>query len=251
MIDTEMIFGPINSMGDSIVVSPIARHFSKLCKRLHVPASPWLLPTMIDLYREDPGIVVTEYQNATQLQQYIQQHRLINIEGPPIFTVPCEHTVSCVLWDEQWYTHYEIPFGVRYNGFNLPTSSSASKNLYQNLVTNPRYILTHTQWSNRNDVPIDMHSWRQGAGLDSLDQFQIIDLNPALSNNLLDFVDLILNAEEIHCVPSCMFCLVDSIVNKIKARLFYHDIRKNTAMRVNHKWNNHRWCMINYTNKLF
>ena len=251
MIDTEMVFTPISSLGDSIVTSPIERHFSKLCRRLHVPVSSALLPTVTDLYREDAAIVVTQYQNEIQLQQYIQQHRLSKIEGPPIFTVPCEHTFSCILWDEQWYTHYEIPFGFRYSGFNLPTSSASSQDLYQTLVTNPRYILTHTQWSNHHNVPIDMHSWRQGSGLDSLDHFQIIDLNAALSNNLLDFVDLILNAEEIHCVPSCVFCLVDSIVNKTQARLFYHDIRKNTVMRVNNRWNHHRWCIINYTNKLF
>lgn len=250
MIDCEMVFSPSSSLGDTIVASPIARHFSKMCRRLHVPVSPWVIPTARELYKEDTNVVVVDYHNDTQLDNYIKHNNLIRLIGPPIFTVPCDSTFSCVLWDEQWYTHYDVPFGQRYSGFNLPAKSPNSEDLFKKLVTKERFILTHTQWTNHKTIPIDMHTWRKDSGLDDLDQFQIIDLTPELSSNLLDFVELISGAEEIHCVPSCVFCLVDSITNKTNARLFYHDIRKNTMMRVNHRWNNHRWCMISYQNKI-
>lgn len=251
MIDCEMMFTPIDSFGDSFVASSIVRHFSRMCRHLHVPVSAGVLPTVKSLYSEDRNITVVEYVNQAQLDEHAAQHKLVKIIGPPIYTVPGDRSFKCILWDEQWYTYYQIPFGHRYTGFNLPTNTTNSRALYEQLVTNPRYILTHTQWSNQDPAPIDMHSWRQAAGLDSLDQFQIIDLKASLTRNLLDFVDLIIHAEEIHCVQSGIFCLVDSITNKTQAKLFHHDIRKNIVMRINNAWNNHRWCTIHYADQLF
>lgn len=250
MIDCEMIFTPSGSFGDSFVASPIARHFSKMCRHLHVPVTESLLPTVTALHSEDRNITVIDHPNQTHLECYTAQHQLIKLLGPPIYTVPGDTTFKCILWDEQWYSYYQIPFGYRYTGFHLPKNLDSSKALHDKLVINPRYILTHNQWSNRDPAPIDIHSWRESAGLDSLDQFQIIDLKSSLTRNLLDFIDLIIHAEEIHCVQSGIFCLVDSITDKTNAKLFYHDIRKNIVMRINNQWNNHRWCTINYQHQL-
>ena len=67
---------------------------------------------------------------------------------------------------------------------------------------------------------------------------------------MLYYKTLIENAEEIHCVPSSVFCFVDSITKLTKAKLFYHDVRKQTIMRINNPWNDHRWTKINYDTKL-
>lgn len=250
MLSKNLIFPPTDSLGDAIVASPIARHFSKMCQTLHVPLHNRVLPTALSLYCEDPNIHVFDYQNHGILQEYTMNHDLVSIVGPPIHTIPWNGTWACDLWEEQWYTFYGLPFELRYTGFNLPKISKKSQQIYTEIVTNPRYILTHTQWGETIvGAPIDLNSWREQQGLDPLDKLQIIDLNPNISTDLLDFVTLITNAEEIHCVPSCLHHLVDGMVNKTKAKLFYHEIRRNACMRVNNRWNNNRWCMIYYENK--
>jgi hypothetical protein len=64
----------------------------------------------------------------------------------------------------------------------------------------------------------------------------------------MEYVELIKNAEEIHCIPSSFHCLVDGI--ETPAKLFFHDIREKTSMAVNSIWNNHRWTMVNYNPRL-
>jgi hypothetical protein len=58
---------------------------------------------------------------------------------------------------------------------------------------------------------------------------------------------LIENAKEIHCVNSSFFCLVDSVCKKIKADLFYHDIRMNNITQTN-CWatGGNRWLVVDY-----
>lgn len=250
MLSKNLIFPPTDSLGDAIVASPIARHFSKMCPTLYVPLHKRVLPTALSLYSEDPNIHVFDYQDHDSLKEYINANDLVSIVGPPIHTIPWNGTWACDLWEEQWYTFYGLSFETRYTGFNIPTPGKKSQDIYTNIVTNKRYILTHTQWGpSTTAAPIDLHSWRESHGLDPLDQFQVIDLNPSISNDLLDYVTLIANAEEIHCVPSCLHHLVDGMVNKTKAKLFYHEMRRNACMRVNNRWNNHRWCMIHYHTK--
>ena len=129
-------------------------------------------------------------------------------------------------------------------------SKIISKELKNKIVTNNRYILVHQNYFAFNgDVPIDMHYWRNNARLDSLTEFQIIKINPSLSDNMMDYVDLIKGAEEIHCIASSFYHIVDGMAQETNARLFYHDIRKTAVLRVNNQWNNYRWTIINYSNK--
>ena len=65
---------------------------------------------------------------------------------------------------------------------------------------------------------------------------------------MMQYVDLIKNAEEIHVVPSSFHCLVDSM--ETNASLYFHDIREKTSMAINSDWNNHRWTIVKYQNRL-
>ena len=54
---------------------------------------------------------------------------------------------------------------------------------------------------------------------------------------MLDYLDMIYFADEIHCIDSSFFHLVDSIPN-LNASLFFHDVRKNiTNFQKTKKWN--------------
>jgi len=250
MILPNLIFPPTRSMGDSFVSSPIVRHFSKLCNQIKVPVAGWQMPTLIELFKEDSNVEIIEFKSQQAIDQLAQSQNYHVIPGPNIYAIPWKDDYSCVLWDEQWYTYYDLPFHVRYSLFQMPRNLPSSEQLFQKLTNGERYILTHTQWSSCDQAPIDLVHWRESAGLDPLDNFKIINLSSQVSSNIMDFVNLILNADEIHCVPSCIFCLVDSITKHTKAKLFYHDIRQNTLMRVNNRWNNFCWTVIHYHTKI-
>ena len=79
---------------------------------------------------------------------------------------------------------------------------------------------------------------------------KIIELTTPLSINMLDYLKLIENAKEIHCIDSSFFHFVGSLVFRIKALLFYHDIRRTTFLNVSNEWNKYRWNIVQYPERL-
>ena len=123
-------------------------------------------------------------------------------------------------------------------------STERSKNLKQSLVGTDSYILTHTSYQGKDRVKIDLSSWR-----DKPYEGKIVELSPSLTDNVTDYYDLILGASEIHCIPSSMHCLVDSIYDEVLGKMFIHDIRIDTKMHFNNKWNNGCWVWVRYDEK--
>ena len=84
------------------------------------------------------------------------------------------------------------------------------------------YILVHQQ-SSIGKFFIDIKS-----------KLPVIEIRPGLTNNMLDYVKIIQNASEIHCIDSSVMNLIDGM--KLKTDdLFFHTI-KPTGFRYSDKW---------------
>lgn len=252
----QVCFIPNGAIGDIFVVAGAANWYSERCDRLYFPVDKRLGVTdMVKcLFKENKKIAVIEYEdtsNYADLNHFIHTNQLTIFVRPKLVTVQVD-TVECyIMWDEQLYTSFDLPFSVRYSHFKLPDLQAESIKLYKSIVTNPRYILISRKISTKDQaVDIDLISSRAKENLDSIDNFQVIELTEDITDNILLYSELIKHAEEIHCVPSSVFCFVDSITQTTSAKLFYHDIRANTIMRVNNNWNNNRWNIIKYDRKL-
>lgn len=247
-----MMFCSIGAMGDSLVVNGIVRYYAALSKHLYTAARPNQVRTLTHLYEDEPNITVIEYESNEQIEAFIRDNGLGRINPPDTYMIPDDKKQLVPLWDEQWYNFYCVPFALRYANFKLPKNLSGSRTLYDRVVKNAKYILTHRTFGRAANTKIDLDytGWRKSAGLENIENFQIIDIDPSLSDDMLDYVDLIRHAAEIHCVPSSFFCLTDSLFNQTSAKLFYHEIRSETIMRVNNCWNQNAWTFINYANKL-
>jgi hypothetical protein len=77
---------------------------------------------------------------------------------------------------------------------------------------------------------------------------KIIEIEEGITDNMMHYVKLIQNAQEIHVVPSSFHCLVDSI--DTNAKLFFHDLREKTSMFINSSWNTKQWTVVNYNQRL-
>lgn len=250
-IFNQMIFPVMNAMGDHFVAAGIVRHYAHMCEKIYLPVTQTCFPTLSTLYSNQPNVQLEIITNREHWHQFAEAHNLIKINHCDLRGKMIDNAWCTMLWDEQLYTLYQVPFSMRYLGFGLPHHLPNSEKLAQQIVTNPKYILTHAEIGPRphDPLPIDIHYWRADAGLEPLENFQVIPITTQLSNNMLDYVDLIRNASEIHCVPSSMHCLVDSITPQTEAKLFFHDIRQDNLMRINNYWNNYRWNVINYSVK--
>jgi hypothetical protein len=153
-----------------------------------------------------------------------------------------------VNWDRQIYEYFDVPFSRRYKDFQLPDHVPGSQELFDKL--NPDhvpYVLWHGHSHTQiQPVHIDLAAWRQSVGATPK---LIIPIQTGHTPNMLSYLKLIECADEIHCIPSAFHCLVDSVIHKTKANLFFHDVKVNTLMQVNCRWNAWRWHTVFYENK--
>lgn len=245
------------SLGDYFVCNALVRDFAELAHSVTMPVLPQFLATVGCLYQDCSNVRLVPYLGKEEEQNFIKTNNLSVVNFRTIFenseiwfngdTAPA--TVP-VYWDRQLYEHFDMPFSRRYRDFRLPTNIHGAQELYNRL--NPQqepFVLWHRRGSNSpGGVEIDLASWRPSAGLDP--NLKIIEVDLGHTPNLLDYVLLIERASEIHVIPSSMHCLVDSISTKISAILFYHDIRKNTLMQPNCRWNQWRWNVVKYPHKV-
>jgi hypothetical protein len=209
------------TLGDIFVLSGAIRHFAEeVADKVYVLTRDPYLSIVKDLYSDSDNIVIHSYSEQPYPQPILK--------SPDVFFTTPQHIPP--IWDEQFYAHYNLPFAYRYTKFRIPSANTRLQS------PNEKYILTSTNFRNTKIT------------FTSNSNLKVIDLTEELAFNPLDFIYLIENAEEIHCVPSSIFCLVDSIRPK-KPKLFYHDIRIDTVMRVNNSYNKH-WNIVPYARKL-
>lgn len=235
----KMVFKSSGSLGDYVVMNGLINHFASLCDRLYLPVRVSLYDNICQMFENNRSIIVASHTDFSAVDKMIVDEAWGVINEPDIMFV----NQVPVFWDEQIYTFYDIPFSYRYINFTLPNNLDKSKELYDRVVKNERYVLIHQKFGSTIDK-VDLKLPRLEESV------QVIELNEQLSPNIIDYIDLIANAEQIHCVPSCIFCLVDSVVSTTAAKLFYHNIRAGTTMRVNNEWNNNRWEFVEYDYKI-
>lgn len=238
--------GPM-SLGDNFVMSGIVNYYADRCEELHLPVLPIFYNTLHTLYQDHPNIIVVPLNPYDEGEnQYVKEQGLSRISRPKLIYTKINGIDIHPVWDIQMYAHYEIPFSMRYTNFRLPKFIQGSAELYQYLSQGEPYVLFHRK-SNcfPEGAPINLSVFRQASGLEDI---KIIEIDESITNNMMQYVDLILNAREIHCVPSSFHALVDSI--KTNAQLYFHDIREKTSMVVSADWNDFRWNVVTYEKRI-
>jgi len=241
-----MFFIGASSLGDNFVLTGIAHHFGDRCNELHVPAMPGNFETLNTLYQDFPNIKVISTDSYNDEQEYIDKNKLGRILRTEYLSWHVKNYRLVPMWDLQLYSNYELSYGLRYSNFRLPKYIKGSDELYDRLSQGEPYILVHRYTANHpTGLPIDIPAFRQ---ICNLPPIKIIEINDQITDNMMHYVKLIQNAEEIHVVPSSFHCLVDGV--DTKAKLFFHDIREKTAMAANSQWNNFKWTMVSYSERL-
>jgi hypothetical protein len=205
-------------LGDHFVcnglVNFISRHqtdtIDLICKKHN-------FPTVECLYSENDKINVVPLEfNGDEISKIDEYGKIQNKSILRIGFYYCDPTN----WDKSFYKQVGIDFIERYRFFKLPKLQSGS------LLPLPdkKFIFVHNQSSDGIfDLKIESN----------LDKILVKKED---TNNLLSYINLIENAEEIHCINSSLFHLIDSMSN-ITNKLYYHNIRKHPYnFQVSAKW---------------
>jgi hypothetical protein len=252
-IFNQVFYGGGMSLGDSIVNNAIVHLFAKDANKLYYPAQRHYFETLNCLYQDYDNIIVVPFDDPAQEVEFIKSNNLMKISPADIYATYVNRVGSpggmsiSINWDRQIYDYYDLPFSTRYTGFRFPKNVDGSQELYNTLTQgNDNYILIH-QESGVGNMNINIDNFRSSPGFEPS---KVIEVKAGITNNMLQYVKLIENAKEIHCAPSSFFCLVDSIFNRVRGQLYFHDRRAQTIMQINSKWNNNKWHIVNYNTRL-
>jgi hypothetical protein len=244
-----LVFSEVGHLGDNLVQVGVVNYYADHCEELHLIVQEARLKTLTSLYKEHPNIKIIRCGTANLIEftkQYAKETGISlikNVDQPHMEFI--NGVWVPVDWPMHYYDFYGLLFSMRYTNFRVPTYVEGSEELYEKLSNREPYILTHRRFSEKfpKGYPINISEYRKAA---NLPDYRIIDVKPDITEDLMQYVTLIKNAKEIHCVDSSFYQLVDGMFDKTQAKLYFHCIRAFSALRVNSKWNNHRWKYIDY-----
>jgi hypothetical protein len=247
----KLFFDRCVGLGDAFVMNGIVHHYARTCNTLYYPARGEFFETLTCLYQDYPNIEVWRFYSNEQEDIFLSTHPdVVHLKSFPLITQEidrknCEPEKIQIHWQQQLYENWDVPFKMRYLDFHMPKNIPGTDDLYNKLTDgDDDYILVHRYASDHPaGIPIDIPRYRNSKGLPPK---KIIEIKPGQTSNMLQYRQLIENAAEIHCVASSFFNLVDSMVDSVKGTLVFHDIRKNSLMKVNGRWNNFKWKIVNY-----
>lgn len=205
-------------LGDHFICNGLVNFLSENVDKLYLVCKEHNFETISCLYKENDSVEILKIKKEPQdieLFARVNNIRILQI-GFKDFNNPT--------FDVSFYSQLNLDFSLRYSKFKLPNYIQNSQNLYNTLVTKMPYCLISQSCSDKDfdlQIDTDLHK---------------IYIHKGLTDNLLDYVKIIQNASEIHCIDSSLYHLIDSM--EVSGKLYFHDVRgtENNKIRVSDKW---------------
>lgn len=215
---TELILYHHLGLGDHFICNGLVNKVSEQVDELYLICKEKNFDTVSCLYKDNYKV------NVIKIKEEPQDITLFSsVNNLPILTVGFTDFKN-PSFDRSFYVGMGLDFSLRYSNFKLPKEIENSKNIYDQVVDNVPYCLVHNVCSDGE------------FNLNIKTDLNMVYIKPGLTKNLLDYVKVIENASEIHCVDSSVFHLIDSM--EVNAKLYFHDIRSSidNKIRVSDKW---------------
>jgi len=255
----ELIFHHHPGLGDHFICNGMVHTYAEQFDKIYLSCRERFLKTIECLYQDYPNIVTKPFDNdwnalESGVASWAQESKIpyLKIGYDKVIYTYLERENHDSKWvsvnfDRQFYEQADVLYAARYNKFKLPKEIEGSKELYEKVVGDTKdYILVHDSSSESDGYSFDMFGWRNGQNSD----LTIIKIQDNITDNLLQWIDVIRNAKEIHVSPSSVFCLVDSICSGLESDLYFHDLRSNSLFQVNSLLNDNRWIIVDYDEKI-
>lgn len=223
-------------LGDHFICNGLVNALSKQAK-IYLICKDIYYETICCLYTDNFNVTVVSLPRDSYFGEFQQVAHVQRVLQKDLIRVGFEN-IDHTRFDRNFYESISMPFNYRYSMFRLPQVNQKASQLHQDLSNGQQYVLAHRQSSEaKYDINIKTH-------------LPIIDVDFNVTQNMMNWVELIKGASQIHCVPSSFYCLVDSIATSLRGKLFYHNIRKGTLLNPNNEFNNNCWNVISYDTKL-
>lgn len=239
-----VFFGCGTALGDMFVTNAIVHHYAERSSQLFIPCNETNFPTAKSLYQDTPNIHIVSGNEYESLKLTLPNPT--NIMPWTFWNTEITLTdAKWVNWERQLYEYFDLPYSLRYKNFKLPSNIPNSKSLFKQLTgESNRYIVIH-----RTMFSLREHSVNFTINHFNPENLPIIEITKAQTPNVLDYYDLLINAEQVHVVPSSIYCFIDSISSHMKGKLYLHNVRDSFLSQLNCNWNA-SWNVVHYPEKI-
>ena len=209
-------------LGDHIICNGLVREFAKVFNQVFLFSKPHNFNNVSFMYRDLDNLTVIEADDSDSVN-YIISNELQS----DYLRVGHENMIRGYYFDESFYRQVNIDFEKRWNSFFIERNTKIEKVLFNNLnPNNEPYVLIHNK------------------GSDGIDRINYDFVNDNLkkifvekSETIFDYIKLIENAEEIHCIDSSFIHLVNSL-NLDNKKFFHKNFRlRGTDLNLKGQWN--------------
>ena len=213
-------------LGDHIICNGLVRQFSKLYQKVYCFVKAVNVSSVAFMYRDEPKIQLIPVKDDSEVV-------LRTNESIPLIKIGFEKLdTSSGNFDESFYRQVGMDFSSRWYDFYVERDHQLERELFSTL--NPGhtpYALVHDDV--RRSLFLDVTYVTKGLQIiNPSEHLRIQEMNPEFQNyNLFHWILLLENAEEIHCMDSSFKCLVESLSNLAKPRLYYHRYVRGSGPR--------------------
>lgn len=205
-------------LGDHFICNGLVNLISENFSRVFLICKEGNFETVSCLYKDNPKVEVVSIKKEPQDVELLARLNELKVIKIGFFDF------SNKTFDKSFYSQFGVSFEQRYTNFKLPKTIENSNTVYDKLISQTPYCLIHRVCS------------QEIFDLEVNTELPKIFIEPGVTNNLLDFIKVIQNASEIHCVDSSVYHLIDSI--EVPGKLYFHDVRSSSdnKITVSDKW---------------
>ena len=205
-------------LGDYFICNGLVNYFSEIYDRVFVPVKPHNLATVSCLYNDNKKVVVFEIGGIEETAE-----NSLDCYGIPIIEADVYmHRPPSARWYKWYYEQFKLPYEYRFSKFQLPQSIPDVDLVFEQVVGNlTDYRLVHDEPSTGIRVPL---KWVD----ESAHDVPIIKITSSICSNLLSWMRVIENAQEIHLIDSSVFNFIHSIGSQLcHKKIYYHTTRNS------------------------
>jgi hypothetical protein len=203
-------------LGDHILCNGIYRHYSEMAEKVVIPVKKNNLLSLQMMLSDCKNVEFFNLDDTTNLRRILElinyifgnTHEIVKLGSfGKNFLISPEFN-----YDESFYQQANVPFAKRWEDFKFSYNEENSKAIYNETFQEYGYHFVHDD-KTRNFNILDT---RMGT------QIPKISPDPSKSHlySVFDYIHLIKNAKEVHCIESSFAAFIDSI--EVQGKLFCH-----------------------------
>lgn len=191
-------------LGDHLICHGIVRNKAAHYEHVRVVCKQHNAATVAWMFNDLPNVEVVAVANDDEAVARFRHHRGQGCAWPVLAlgALSGDPSYSDTNYDQHFYRHADVDFDERWSGFKAGPSATQSP------VPTAPYCLVH------RDARMNITPFIRS-------KYPTVHIESGRPN-LFDWWDVIHNASEIHCIPSSVYLLIDSIDPFPDIPLFLH-----------------------------